>query len=107
SVFTKSIFLYIYPIKIEKMIKKWFVFVAGILILSSCKTKFSVNGDYEETPVVHFLLDQNDTYHFLKLNKTFLKEGNAIEFAKDPANSYFDNVVATVTEVKNGSTIQT
>src|SRR5690554_7871214 len=30
-----------------------------------------------------------------------------MEFAKDPALSYFDSVVATVKEIKNGSTLRT
>lgn len=81
------------------MIKKMLILGLGIALLVGCKTKFSVNGDYTEKPVVHFLLDQGENYHFLKLNKTFLKEGNAYDFAKDPSLSYFDDVVATVKEI--------
>ncbi len=81
------------------MIKKILTLGLCIALLAGCKTKFSVNGEYEEKPVVHFLLDQGENYHFLKLNKTFLKEGDAFEYAKDPSLSYFDNVVATVKEV--------
>jgi hypothetical protein len=88
------------------MIKKIFFFGLSIAFLTGCNTKFSVNGEYIEQPVVHFLLDQGQEFHFLKLNRTFLKEGNANEFAKVPELSYFDNVVATVKEIKNGSTIR-
>lgn len=89
------------------MIKKIFFFSLGVAFLMGCNTKFSVNGEYIEQPIVHFLLDQGKEYHFLKLNKTFLKEGDANEFAKDPALSNFDHVVATVKEIKNGSTLRT
>lgn len=89
------------------MIKKIFFFGLSIAFLVGCNTKFSVNGEYEEKAIVHFLLDQGQEYQFLKLNKTYLKEGDANEFAKDPALSYFDNVVATVKEIKNGSTLRT
>lgn len=88
------------------MIKRMFVLVLGLALLMGCETKFSVNGDSIEKPIVHFLLDQGETYHFLKLNKTFLKDGDANTYAKDPQNSYFDNVVATVTEVKNGNEVK-
>lgn len=81
------------------MIKKVLTLGLCMALLVGCKTKFSVNGEYTEKPVVHFLLDQGENYHFLKLNKTFLKEGNAYEYAKDPSLSYFDNVVATVKEI--------
>ncbi|MBW7867939.1 MAG: DUF4249 family protein [Brumimicrobium sp.] len=84
------------------MLKKICLLILGIVCLVGCKTKFSVNGEYVEKAVVHFLLDQGEEYHFLKLNRTFLKEGNAMEFAKEPELSYFDNVVAVVKEIKNG-----
>lgn len=89
------------------MIKKVLFLGVSLFFLLGCETKFSVNGEYTPKPVVHFLLDQGETYHFLKLNKTFLKDGNAVEYAKDPQNSYFENVVATVTAVKGGNEIQT
>src|SRR5690606_30736261 len=89
------------------MFRKYFFFSLTLFLLIGCNTKFSVNGDYEETPVVHFLLDQGNEFHFLKLNRTFLKEGNANDFAKQPELSYFDNVLATVEEVKNGGVSRT
>lgn len=81
------------------MIRKILTLGLCVALLAGCKTKFSVNGEYKEMPVVHFLLNQGESYHFLKLNKTFLKEGNAYEYAQDPSMSYFDNVVATVQEI--------
>src|SRR5690554_1888255 len=89
------------------MIKKICLSFVLVSFLIGCNTKFSVNGEYVEQPVVHFLLDQGQEFHFLKLNKTFLREGNAYEFAKNPDLSYFDDVVATVQEVKNGNIIRT
>ncbi|PKR81016.1 hypothetical protein CW751_07570 [Brumimicrobium salinarum] len=88
------------------MIKKIFFLLASASFIYGCNTEFSVNGEYVEQPIVHFLLDQGKEYQFLKLNKTFLKEGNSLEFAKEPELSYFDNVVATVKEIKNGSTLR-
>lgn len=85
------------------MLKKVFLLSLGLAFLAGCNTKFNVNGDFKETPIVHFLLDQGQDYQFLKLNRTFLKEGNANDFAKEAELSYFDNVVAIVEEVKNGS----
>lgn len=78
----------------------------SILILAACTTKFSVNGEYDETPIVHMLLDPNDEFHFLKLNKTFLGDGNANDFAMVADSAYFDQVEATIEEVVNGSTIR-
>lgn len=76
----------------------WFSLIA-LSLFSSCETEFSVNGEYTEKPIVHFLLDPNDTLHYLKLNKTFLGDGSALDFAQVPDSSYFENVVAIVEEV--------
>lgn len=78
------------------------LFISGLLFFS-CSTEFSINGKYEETPIVHAIIDANDTIHFLKINKTFLGDGNALEFAKVPDSSYFDAVEGTVTEFVNGN----
>lgn len=75
------------------------VIAVSILILNGCNTKFSVNGEYDETPIVHMLLDPNDDFHFLKLNKTFLGDGNANDFAMVADSSYFDKVEAYIYEI--------
>ncbi|MCB0397319.1 MAG: hypothetical protein KDD36_11725, partial [Flavobacteriales bacterium] len=54
----------------------------------SCETDFDVNAPYTETTIVYALLNQNDTAHYIKINKAFLGEGNALEMATvyDSAN---------------------
>lgn len=74
-----------------------------VITAAGCNTDFSVNGEYEETPIVHMLLDPNDEFHFLKVNKTFLGDGNANTFASIPDSSYFDLVEARVEEVIGGN----
>lgn len=90
-----------------RWMKHIFFIGVALLALAACTTKFSVNGEYDETPVVHMLLDPNDEFHFLKLNKTFLGDGNANDFAMVADSSYFDQVDATIEEIKNGSTLRT
>lgn len=80
--------------------------IISLLAFVSCKTEFSVNGEYEERAIVHFLLDPNDDYHFMKLNKTFLGDGNANTFAQVPDSSYFGLVDAVVQEVHNDEVIR-
>lgn len=80
----------------------------SITILAGCTTKFSVNGEYDETPIVHMLLDPNDEFHFLKLNKTFLGDGNANDFAMVSDSLYFDQVEARIFELDdNDDTTET
>ena len=80
------------------MQNKFFFFftIAVGLLINACKTDFSVNGDFKEVPVVHFLLDPGQEYHFMKINKTFLGDGNANTFASIPDSSYFNLVEARV-----------
>lgn len=86
---------------------KIILFLLVLATTIGCKTDFSVNGEYEETPIVHMLLDPHDEFHFLKLNKTFLGDGNANTFASVPDSSYFDKVDAKVEEVINGNVTRT
>lgn len=74
----------------------YFLFLAFLLMVGACKTDFSVNGDFKEVPIVHFLLDPGQEYHFMKLNKTFLGDGNANVFAGIADSNYFDIVEARV-----------
>ena len=85
---------------------KYLIIFSLLLSIVGCKTDFSVNGEYEERAVVHFLLDQGQEFHFLKLNKTFLGDGNAYDFALNADSSDFANVNAVVEEFKNGSVIR-
>jgi len=67
--------------------------------LYSCKVDVDLIGEYQVTPVVYGLLDQSDSLHFFRINKTFLGKGNALDMAQVPDSSYFDEVDATVTEI--------
>jgi hypothetical protein len=74
------------------------------LSLFSCKVDIDLIGDYQVTPVIYGILDQSDSLHYIKINKTFLGKGNALDMAQVPDSSYFDNVDATVTEIlSNGN----
>lgn len=80
---------------------------ASLLALTSCKTDFSVNGEYQKTAIVNAIIDYNDTLHYIKINKTFLGDGNAFDFAAIPDSSYFSSVEGTVKEVINGTVNRT
>lgn len=78
-----------------------------LFAISGCKTEFSVNGEYQKTAIVNAIIDFNDTIHYLKINKTFLGDGNAFDFAAIPDSSYFSSVDGTVKEVVNGTVNRT
>jgi hypothetical protein len=71
----------------------------ALFIISSCNTEVNLIGEYKTVPVVYALLDQSDSLHYFRINRTFLGQGNAFEMAQIPDSSYFENVNATVTEI--------
>ncbi|MES2799827.1 MAG: hypothetical protein V4638_07410 [Bacteroidota bacterium] len=73
------------------------------VLLTSCNEEVDLTGDFKETVVVHGVLDQSDSIHYIKINRAFIGPGNALEFAQIPDSSYFTDLVATVTELVNGS----
>lgn len=89
-------------------IMRYIVFFSLIGLFFSCKTEVDLIGDYKVTPVIYGLLDQSDSIHYIKINRTFLGQGNALDMAQVPDSSYFDNVFATITEtLSNGATGRT
>ncbi|MDX1447127.1 DUF4249 family protein [Lishizhenia sp.] len=88
-----------------KQFSFFFSLLSGLLLFS-CSTEFCVNGEYVETPIIHAIIDANDTIHFVKINKTFLGDGNALEFAQVPDSTYFESVEGTVGEFVNGNLVR-
>jgi len=65
---------------------------------SSCETEFSLNGEYEITPVVFGLIDHSKDVHIIKITKAFLGDGDNLEYADNPDSNYFHTVDASVIE---------
>ncbi len=71
--------------------------------LYSCKTDFDVIADYKEVAIVYGLLNQNDSVHYLRINKAFLGDGDAMLYAQVADSSSFGNDINVVlTEITTG-----
>lgn len=55
-----------------------------VVFVYSCKTDVDLNADYKEITVVYGLLDPSDTVQYVKINKAFLGEGDALLMAANP-----------------------
>jgi len=86
---------------------KNFLYLFSILsiILTSCKEDIEPNLDGKITAIVYGLIDQNDTLHYVKINRAFYGGGNATEIALISDSSYFKTVEATVKEYQ-GETLK-
>jgi hypothetical protein len=79
------------------------VFIS-ILLYSACKTDFNPDAKWKDITVVYGLLSQNDSIHYVKINKAFLGQGNALVFAQNPDSStYGNNLLVWVEEWNNGN----
>lgn len=82
------------------------LFFLSIVLLSACSTDLDVTGDWKETMVVYGLLDQNQPKQYIKINKAFLGQGNALEYAQVKDSVQFANALTvTLKRIKNGSEI--
>jgi hypothetical protein len=89
----------------KKLLYTFLLIVTGLIGLNSCKEEVDLIGDFQETAIVYGLLDQADSVHMIKINRAFIGPGDAYEIAQIPDSSYFQSVVATVSEVDNQGTI--
>jgi hypothetical protein len=90
-----------------KSIFKFTFLAAFVSFFYSCSEKVNLVGDFKETAVVYGLLDHSDSIHFIKITRAFIGPGNALEIAKIPDSSYFNQVEATVSEFVGGNLTRT
>lgn len=79
------------------------VTIATITAIQSCKTDFELYAPYDDIPVVYAILDQSVDTQYVKVNKTYLGQGDNASYASINDSVLFDNVVVTVSEYVNGS----
>jgi len=65
------------------------LFLPVIFFTSSCETDFDITADYKEIAVVYGLLNQNDSVQYLRINKAFLGDGNALIYSGIPDSSSY------------------
>jgi hypothetical protein len=98
-------------VKSVKM-KRFFLFLlllsAFPVVFQSCETDFDVIAPYKDITVVYGLLSQNDSVHYIKINKAFIGEGNALEYAQNAdSSSYGNNLEVVLREFSNGNALRT
>lgn len=77
-------------------------------IVISCSTDFDITADWKDITIVYGLLNQNDSIHYIKINKAFLGESNALVMAQNSdSSSYGNNIDVRLEEWSNGFHINT
>lgn len=72
-------------------------------LFTACSTDLDVTGDWKETMVIYGLLDQSQDTQYVKINKAFLGQGNAYEYAqiKDSVQ-FLNSLTVQLQRIKNG-----
>lgn len=85
---------------------KIYTFLLGfitIIGLNSCDNTLDLFAEPKEIPVVYGLIDSGATEHYLRIERGFLDpEIPATELAQDANNLYFENIEASVTNIRTG-----
>ena len=71
----------------------------------ACETDFEVNANWKEVTVVYGLLDQSQQQQYIKINKAYLGEGDALQMASvaDSINYNPVDLVVKIYKVKDGT----
>ena len=105
SYFCHSIPTILY-IKMKNRFRILFLFIIPCLFVS-CETDFNVIADYKEVAIVYGLLNQNDSIHYLRINKAFLGAGNSLTYAQvADSSSYGADINVVLTEITSGGIIK-
>ena len=85
-----------------KRILPYFV-MAGTML--GCSTDLDILAPYKDVTIVYGLLNMRDSVHYVKINKAFLGEGNAFDYALIPDSSEYgegDITYAKIFKKQNG-----
>ncbi|MFM7015979.1 MAG: hypothetical protein ACKOX3_06580 [Bacteroidota bacterium] len=66
------------------------------ILFYSCDNTLDILDEYKDTPIVYGLLNKNDTLHYVRIQKGFLGEGNALLMAQYPDSIYYDTASISV-----------
>jgi hypothetical protein len=85
----------------------WICFLIVILMFfTSCEEDVNVNADWENIPVIYALLNQNDSVHYIKVNKTFLGDASAYEMSQISDSLFYEDAEVYVNQISNGEVVK-
>jgi len=78
------------------------VFIATSMLVSCKPKKLDINEQYKDIPVIYCLLNAAADTQFIKINKVFLGDGNAYDYAQEPDSINYNpaDLIVTLEEFK-------
>lgn len=85
-----------------------YILLVSPFIYTSCNNDLEVIGEWKETAIVYGLLNPGDSVNYVRVEKAFLGEGNALLMAQHSDSIYYGSNVSVVLERrKNGQVLST
>ena len=78
--------------------------VSGIASIAGCENDIELNAPYKETTIIFGVLDIGADTQFIRINKTFLGDGNALDMALIKDSSEYDPTTVNAYLLKNDET---
>ena len=90
----------------KKIILYFSVLLAAVL-MSACEVDFSPNADWQDTPVVYCLLDQDDDTTWVRVERCYLSNGNIYSpgLISDSINYPEGSIQISLLAIKDGNAI--
>ncbi len=78
-----------------------------LLTFSACKQDFDITADYKELPIVYGLLSDQETTHYIRIQKGYLIDGNAYTAASNADSIYYPDVLSVeITRLNNNGNVE-
>ena len=81
---------------------KYIILILALsFVFSSCETDFDTIAEWKDITVVYGLLDQKNSVQYIKINKAFLGDGNALVYAQEPDSSNYGFPLTVLVEERD------
>lgn len=87
---------------VKKNLFRAVIAVIAVAFLS-CSTELDINGNKKEVMIVYGILDASTSTQYIKINRAFLGEGNALEYAQIPDSTVYPYLLDVTLDVLNNS----
>jgi hypothetical protein len=86
-----------------KKITAYLLLLTAYFLLPSCETDFDVSGDWKEITVVYGILNINDDTTFIRINKAYLGDEDALVMAEENDSINYDSLSVRLIELNTTS----
>jgi hypothetical protein len=86
------------------ILKRALYLFAAILTFGACDEEIDLTADWQDIPVVYGLINQQDTAHYIRIEKAFLdQDGNAFSAAATADSLYYEEIAVELRNLTTGA----